>query len=152
MAGNKAKGGAASKPAATPPASGKPGTSAPPAATPPAAADPKKRNFLSPQKALAIQLAGLVALLSLDKIAALLTENQKAQVKTANEMADELNSQTIKPVQNRIAVIKTELATLTTPEKLAEAGTVPKVQTLANELSRLQKRLETFTGAAAATV
>lgn len=123
-----------------------------PPTTPPPANDARKRNFLSPQKALAIQLAALAAILATDKIAALLTEEQKKQIKTANEMADELNSQTIKPVQDRINVIRKELTSLTTPEKLAEVETVKKVQEFASELSRLQKRLEIFTGAATATI
>ena len=131
------------------------GATKPPAGNGSAASDEatRKRNFLSPQKALAIQIAGLVAILNLEAVAAVLTDEQKEQVKTAGTMADELNSQTIKPVQDRIKVIQAELKELTAdPAKLAEPDVVTKVRDHANELARLNKRMETFTGAAAATV
>lgn len=115
--------------------------------------DGRARNFLSPQKALAIAIAGLVAILGQENIAALLTDEQKDQIKAANEMADKLNSQTIKPVQDEIVKVRAALTALTAnPDELIKPENVTKVKEYATTLARLQKRLETFTGAATHTV
>lgn len=117
--------------------------------TPPAppAETARKRNAISPAKALAIQVAGLAAILNTPKVAAALTEPQKAQVAAANKAAEELNATTIKPVQDRIAAIAVELRGLM--EKITEPGTAEKAKELSMELKRKQDKLAQLTSASA---
>lgn len=144
-------------------ASGKGGTQSPPAgktdskdttqgatgtAPAPAPTEPRKRNALSPAKQLAIQIAGLIAILATESIAALLTDPQKAQIATAETAAKALNASTLEPIQNRIKAIQAEFADLAT--KIMEPGVADKVKTLSVELIRQEKRLKTLTENAAA--
>jgi hypothetical protein len=109
-------------------------------------ATPKTRNRLSPAKALAIQIAGLVAILITPKVAGVLTEPQKAQVAAAEAAAKELNDQTIKPIKDRIEAIAKEFDALSA--KFREPGVAEKVKELSADLARQEKKLQALTASA----
>ena len=112
----------------------------------PAGDAPRKRNAISPAKALAIQVAGLVAILLTPKVLATLTEPQKAQVTAAEKAAAELNAQTIQPIKDRIAAIAEEFKAL--EGKYLEPGTAEKAKELATELNKQQTKLKALTASA----
>lgn len=117
-------------------------------ATAGAEAKTRARNALSPQKVLAIAIAGLAAILSREAVAKQLTEPEKAQVQAANKLAADLNAKTIKPIQDRIAAIAKEFAALM-PD-ITKPGTAEKAKELSQELNRKQNQLKALTSAAAA--
>jgi len=105
-------------------------------------AAPKKRNPISPAKALAIQIAGLVAILKSKAVAATLTKEQTAQVAAAEAAAKELNAKTLQPVLDRIKAIQAEFKAL----DITAPGAADKAKELAQELGRKQTKLKQLTG------
>ena len=117
----------------------------------PAAAEtePKRtRAAISPAKALAIQVAGLVSILRSKPVAAVLTEPQKAQVVAAENASRELNAKTIQPIKDRISAIQKEFQELM--PKVLEPGVADKAKALSIELGRKQKQLQQLTQTASA--
>lgn len=81
-----------------------------PAATPAEETKKRERLSFSREKKLAYAVIGLVALLTSDAVAKLLTEDQKAKVTKAQTLAGEVGGgDVLKPVTDRIAAIQKEL-------------------------------------------
>lgn len=139
---------AASAPATQPPATPPPTNPAPANTTPTPDAKKRTRSALSTEKTLAIHVATLVAIVKRADIASLLTAEESAQVKAADQLAADLNAQTIGPIKARIKEIQDAFQVLAA--KMAEPGAdLNALGTQANELSkelqRKQKQLDGLT-------
>jgi len=100
-------------------------------------AQPQTRLSFGKDRRLALMLGQLVTMLSAANIATLLTPEQTAQVQTAKAAADEVGSNVMQPIIDRIGIIKTELTALITGEGTPDAA---KLKELSLELDRLTKR------------
>lgn len=112
------------------------------APAPEATEDKPKQTRLTfgKDRKLAMLIASLVAILSNDVHAKLLTEDEQAKVAVAKKAADEIGSDLLQPTIDRIAAIRVELTGLLASDKMDVAS----VKELSVELDRLTKRKATI--------
>ena len=118
------------------------GTQAAPA--PPTAK--RNRAAISPAKALAITVAGLVAILKARQTWLTLNPAQQEQVAAASKAAAELNAKTLQPVLDRIKEIQEEFKKI----DITAVGAADKAKELSIELGRKQTKLAALTQSASA--